>query len=413
MLGLLDAYPLLTVVVFGVGEGVLGPVHVGGAVADGVGKDIEGTQAGHVRVAGVGLPQLPHGDVAPIGPEVVAVDVHAYSDAAEAGDQFFAAGELAAHAGADVAVGARSGGLPGHAGGARLLRGDQHLGERLGDQGVDLLGGVGLLGPGLARLVCCQIERCGVVDDRAPRQVRPGSRPQFPEPVRRGRREHQHVAVQPRTAFPLRQDPLRQRHRRRVLVTGRVGGIRRQDHQSHAVVVVGHVAGRIGEHLHRGEAPPVALAIEPPFDFVVGVAVGVVGRGPVGGHPGDVGLQGVPVLVAVHVQVRRLARQPLQRVGELAGRLAGLHAPQHHRAQVYAPLGVGPGRRAHVDRAGGAPGGRQAPEVRRVVVDPQRQGVRAVHVGLDDRVPALFQVFLHLTHERAGVHRQVGGHDQQ
>ena len=127
----------------------------------------------------------------------------------------------------------------------------------------------------------------------------------------------------------------------------------------------------------------------------------------------DVGLQRVPVLVAVHVQMRRFTRQPLQRIGELAGGLSGLNAPQHHRLQIHTSLGVGPGRRAHVDRAGGPAGGRQAPEVRRLVVDTQRHGVRTVHIGLDDGVPAILQVLLHLADERAGVHGQVGGHDQQ
>ena len=91
-MSLLDTHPRLTIVRFGVGEGVLRPVHVGGAVADRLGEHIERTEAGHVRVSGVGLPQIAHRVVAPRGPQVIAVDVHPYSHAAQPGDQLLAAG---------------------------------------------------------------------------------------------------------------------------------------------------------------------------------------------------------------------------------------------------------------------------------------------------------------------------------
>ena len=107
------------------------------------------------------------------------------------------------------------------------------------------------------------------------------------------------------------------------------------------------------------------------------------------------------------------ARQLSESVGELADRLARLNAAQHHRLEVHPPAAVGPGGRSHVHGASRPAGGREPAEVGELVVDLQRQGVLAVNIGLDHRVPALLQVLLHLAGQSAGVHGQVAGRDQQ
>jgi len=48
-----------------------------------------------------------------------------------------------------------------------------------------------------------------------------------------------------------------------------------------------------------------------------------------------------------------------------------------------------------------------------LLVDAERQRVLAIDIGLDDRVPALLEVLLHLADERTGVHGQVARHDEQ
>ena len=48
-----------------------------------------------------------------------------------------------------------------------------------------------------------------------------------------------------------------------------------------------------------------------------------------------------------------------------------------------------------------------------LLVDAQREGVLAVDIGLDDRIPALVKVLLELADQRRRVHRKVARHDQQ
>ncbi len=192
-----------------------------------------------------------------------------------------------------------------------------------------------------------------------------------------------------------------------------MGDVRRQYDEADAVVVVGHIARPFGEDLDGGEVSPVRLGGDPLLDLVVGVTVRVVRRGAVGGDPRDVGLQRIPVLSAVDIEVGGLSRQPLEGVGELTGRLAGLHAAEHDPLDVDAARTIGLGGRPHVHGAGCSAGGGDATEVLVLLVDAQRQCVLAIDVGLDYGVPTLPEVLLHLRHERAGVHRQVARHDQQ
>ena len=67
-----------------------------------------------------------------------------------------------------------------------------------------------------------------------------------------------------------------------------MGGSRLEDHQANAIVVVGYIAWAFREHLHRSEGSAVALVADAAAHLVVGVAVVVVGAGPVRGDAGDV-----------------------------------------------------------------------------------------------------------------------------
>ncbi len=165
--------------------------------------------------------------------------------------------------------------------------------------------------------------------------------------------------------------------------------------------------------MHAGERCPVADVEKSALDIMIRVVIGVVRGRPVRSNPSDIRLQRVPILRTVDIEVRRLPRQLLQRVSELTHGLPWLHAAEHNGLDVDSPRSVRAWCRSHVDGSCRAPGCRDSTEVLVVLVDPDRQRVLAVDVGLDDGVPALLEVLLHLTDERTRVHREVAGHDQQ
>ena len=105
----------------------------------------------------------------------------------------------------------------------------------------------------------------------------------------------------------LSEDPLGEGHRGGVRVVLGVGCVRFEDHETHAVVVVGDIAGSRREHLHCREGTPTALGGDADACLVVGVTVIEVGAGPVLGDAGHVRVQRVPVLGTVDIEVGGLA----------------------------------------------------------------------------------------------------------
>ena len=134
---------------------------------------------------------------------------------------------------------------------------------------------------------------------------------------------------------------------------------------------------------------------------------------PVGGEPGDVGSQRVPVLRAVDVQVGGVAGEASQRVGERAGCLARLRDAERDELDVDPAAGLLPRRRAEVDGAGHTTGGRVAAEVAVVLVEPQRQRVGAVDVASMTGSQPSSRYFVSSESTRGVVHRDRARHDQQ
>ena len=173
-----------------------------------------------------------------------------------------------------------------------------------------------------------------------------------------------------------------------------------QDHEAR-LVAVGDVGLVLRAYVDPGEvAAGLGLVFKPPSDLLVDL-LGMQALGLVLRAPGDVGLQVVPVPAARAVEVGRAVGQGRERGVEVAGHIPGYRGPEEH------PLGLqtlvrGADRRrgAEEHRARETLGERSLAEQRLAGVDLGRLRVRAVDVGVDDRLPGVLQVLRQL-----GVHR--------
>ena len=121
----------------------------------------------------------------------------------------------------------------------------------------------------------------------------------------------------------------------------------------------------------------------------------------------------VPIARTVLVEVRRRRSEPSECVPE-HGRGLAWHDTAEPDAAVLEPAvrGTGRWRRAEVDRSGHPPAGRELAQVAHRAVDPERQGLLAVDILLDDRHPVVRQVPRQLELHAGVVDSDVRGQDQ-
>jgi len=128
----------------------------------------------------------------------------------------------------------------------------------------------------------------------------------------------------------------------------------------------------------------------------------------------DRGLGRVPIAAAVHIQIGRPIRKSADGVAEGGHGFAGLNATQLHLAVVDTPVGGPLGRgRSDIDGTRHAAASGVAPQVRRIPIEPERQGMLPVHILGDDRGPLVVKVPGQLELHRRVVDGDGGGHDQQ
>ncbi len=181
------------------------PVHVGGSVTDGISEHVEAREPGHVRVIRVRRPQRANGDIASVGPERDAVEIHPDPDSAVGRDQFLLGLQLVRDSLRQSTRTRWLGCLPLDFSCARSCLRGQHMNEGLIYAGVHGFVGLCQLRARLPLLVRREIEPLGLVVDRLPREVEAGSRPKLIEPRTRRGQKHQEVAMQARTGRALRQ----------------------------------------------------------------------------------------------------------------------------------------------------------------------------------------------------------------
>ena len=172
---------------------------------------------------------------------------------------------------------------------------------------------------------------------------------------------------------------------------------------------VGDVGRVLGADVDAGErSAGLRLAREALRDLVVDL-LDVQPLGLVLGAPGDVGLQVVPVPAAGAVEVRRAVGERGERGMEVARHVARGRGPEEHALGLQALVCRADRRRGTEEHgAREAPGERALPEQRLAGVDLHGLGVRAVDVGVDDRLPRVLQVLRQL-----GVHRRGPDRDRR
>ena len=109
-----------------------------------------------------------------------------------------------------------------------------------------------------------------------------------------------------------------------------------------------------------------------------------------------------------------MIEEATERVSERGHTLPGLGATELDVAVVDPAVRRPDGRgRAYVDRPRHPPARRVPAQRGILVVDPQREGMRPVHIGIDDRDPVILEIVRELALHRRIIDRDAGRQDEE